>query len=264
MDMPFATVNGVRTHYQLDGFESGSPLVLAGSLGTDLRMWEPLMPYLPPECRILRYDMRGHGQSDVPTPPYSMGALIRDVECLMEQLEMRDAVFVGLSTGGLIAQGLAAKRYDLVRALVLSGTAVKIGTPQMWQDRIDAVTKAGIGAIAGPILQRWFSRDSLASGDLGYWQDMLTGQADAGYAGVCAAIAGTDFLSPTSVLRLPTLGIAGSEDGATPPDLVRETISLIPGARFELMRRAGHLPFLEQPAAFGRLLCGFLNDIGHV
>ena len=83
------------------------------------------------------------------------------------------------------------------------------------------------------------------------------------YTGCCAAIAGTDFYTPTSGLRLPTLGIAGSEDGATPPDLVRETIDLIPGSSFSLMRKAGHLPCVEQPKDYAALLDTFLRKIGH-
>jgi 3-oxoadipate enol-lactonase len=85
----------------------------------------------------------------------------------------------------------------------------------------------------------------------------------AGYAGCSAAIAGTDFYTPTAALRLPALVIGGSEDGSTPPDLVRELADLIPGARFELIRGAGHLPCVERPEAFAALLNGFLKDIGH-
>ena len=82
--------------------------------------------------------------------------------------------------------------------------------------------------------------------------------------GCASAISGTDFFTPTSGLTLPTLVVAGSEDGATPPDLVRETADLIKGSRFELMRRVGHLPMVENPEGFADLLSIFLQDIGHV
>ena len=85
-----------------------------------------------------------------------------------------------------------------------------------------------------------------------------------GYAGCSTAIKGTDFYTPTSGLRLPTLGIAGSEDGATPPDLVRETVELIPGARMELLRRTGHLPCVEKPVEYAALLTDFMKETGHV
>ena len=93
---------------------------------------------------------------------------------------------------------------------------------------------------------------------------MLVRQSTEGYIGCCAAIAGSDFMASTSGLRLPTLAIAGSEDGSTPPDMVREMAGVIPGSRFELIRRAGHLPCVEQPQEYARLLTGFLEEIGHI
>jgi len=262
--MPFADLNGVTLHYREDGDPSGAPLVFANSLGTDLRLWDPILPHLPDGLRLIRYDKRGHGQSAVPPAPYSMGALVSDAEALLDHLGVRECVFVGLSIGGLIAQGLAVKRLDQIRAVVLSNTAAKIGTPPMWQNRIDAVRAGGIEALADAVMERWFSRDFLASDALPFWRDMLICQPDEGYIGCSAAISGTDFYTPTSGLRLPCLGIAGSEDGATPPDLVRETVDLVPGSRFELMRRVGHLPCVEAPAAYADLLTGFLRETGHI
>lgn len=257
-------LDDVTLHYREDGEPGGAPLVFANSLGTDLRVWDDVLPHLPGGLRIIRYDKRGHGQSSVPPAPYAMGALVRDAERLLDHLQVRDSVFVGLSIGGLIGQGLAVKRLDQVRAMVLSNTAARIGTKQMWQDRIDTVKAGGIEALADAVMERWFSRDFRASGNVAFWREMLTSQPAEGYAGCCAAIAGTDFYTPTSGLRLPVLGVAGSEDGATPPDLVRETVELVPGAKFHLMRRAGHLPCVEQPREYARLLTGFLQETGHI
>jgi 3-oxoadipate enol-lactonase len=113
-------------------------------------------------------------------------------------------------------------------------------------------------------MERWFSKAFRATPDHLLWRNMMARQPEDGYLGCCAAISGTDFYTPTSGLRLPTLGIAGSEDGSTPPDLVRETIDLVPGSRFELMRRAGHLPCVEQPQEYAAILSRFLADIGHI
>ncbi|MDA7428391.1 3-oxoadipate enol-lactonase [Primorskyibacter aestuariivivens] len=260
----YIEANGIGMHVALDGDPDGKPVVFANSLGTDLRLWDPILPHLPDGLRIIRYDKRGHGLSECPPGPYSMGALVRDAEALLDALNVRDAMFVGLSIGGMIAQGLAVKRLDQVRALVLSNTAAKIGTADMWQERIDAVKSGGIAALSDSIIERWFGRDFRARPDLALWQNMLERQPAEGYAGCCAAISGTDFYTPTSGLRLPCLGIAGSEDGSTPPDLVRETVDLIPGSRFDLIRRAGHIPCVEQPETFGRLLSAFLTETGHV
>lgn len=262
--MKLADLGDIRLHYRIDGPEDGAPVVFANSLGTDFRLWDPILPHLPDGLRILRYDKRGHGLSTCPKAPYSMGQLISDAEKLMEATGFREALFVGLSIGGMIAQGLAAKRLDLVRAVVLSNTGAKIGTRDMWSDRIQAVEESGIEALADPVMERWFSAEFRASTELELWRNMLVRQPDAGYAGCSAAISGTDFYSSTSDLRLPALGIAGSEDGSTPPDLVRETVDLIPGSRFHLIRKAGHLPCVEQPEEYAAALITFMREIGHI
>ena len=262
--MKIADLGDVRLHYRIDGPQNGPTVVFANSLGTDLRLWDPILPYLPNTLRLIRFDKRGHGLSSCPPAPYSMGTLVRDTERLLDRLEVRDCVFVGLSIGGMIAQGLAVKRLDMMRAMVLACTAAKIGQPKMWQERIDGVAKGGIEALADGIITRWFSRAFCKTPEVELWRNMLTRQENQGYMGCCAAISGTDFYRPTSGLRLPTLGIAGSEDGSTPPDLVRETVELIPGSRFHLIRRAGHLPCVEQPEEFARVLVEFLESIGHV
>ncbi|WP_425093698.1 3-oxoadipate enol-lactonase [Tropicimonas sp. S265A] len=258
------THDDVTIAYRDAGPRHGPTLVFANSLGTTVDLWAPILPLLPDTLRVIRYDMRGHGNSSVPQGAYPMGKLVGDAETLLDHLGVRDCAFVGLSIGGMVAQGLAVKRLDQVRTLVLSNTAAKIGQPKMWTDRIAAVTSGGLDAIVDGVMEKWFTRRFRDSPDIAPWRQMFLDTPVSGYTGCCAAIAGTDFYTPTSGLRLPTLGIAGNEDGSTPPDLVRETISLIPGARFELIRQAGHLPHVEQPKAYAALLTDFLEETGHV
>jgi 3-oxoadipate enol-lactonase len=262
--MHILELDDIRVNYRVDGDPDGAPVVFANSLGTDLRLWDAILPLLPDGLRIIRYDKRGHGLSTCPDAPYTMGALIRDAEQVLDHLEVKNCVFVGLSIGGMIAQGLAVKRLDLIRAMVLSNTAAKIGNPTMWDDRIAAVQSGGIEALADAVMERWFSADFRKTPELELWRNMLVRQPDQGYMGCSAAISGTDFYTTTASLRLPTLGIAGSEDGSTPPDLVRETVDLIPGSGFHLIRRAGHLPCVEQPVEYAQVLTDFLRKVGHV
>ena len=254
----------IRLFSTATGPANGPTIVFANSLGTTHALWDPILPHLPGGLRLIRYDKRGHGQSDVPDGPYSMGQLVADAEAVCDAHNVREAVFVGLSVGGMIAQGLATKRLDMIRALVLSNTAARIGTPALWNDRISSIRRDGIAPHGPGILDRWFGRDFRHSEAARPWAEMLTSTPVEGYCGTCAAISGTDFFTPTAALRLPTMGIAGSEDGATPPDLVRETVNLIPGSEFQLMRRAGHLPCVEQPEAYAALLTAFLRRIGHI
>lgn len=262
--MQIADVGNVRLHYRIDGDPSGPPVVFANSLGTDMRLWDPVLPFLPKGLKLVRYDKRGHGLSSAPRGPYAMGSLVGDAEGLLDFLNIRDCVFVGLSIGGMIAQGLAVKRLDLVRAMVLSNTAAKIGTKEMWAQRILAVETGGIEALSDSIMERWFSKAFRETPEISLWRNMLVRQPAGGYSGCSAAISGTDFYTPTSGLRLPTLGIAGSEDGSTPPDLVRETTELVPGSQFHLIRGAGHLPCVEKPREYATILTDFLRSTGHI
>ncbi len=264
--MQMVHLNGIDVHYALTGPDDGAPVVFANSLGTDFRLWDQLMPLLPEGLKILRYDMRGHGLTSAPESDYFMGDLVGDAAALMDHLGLKNAVFVGLSIGGMIAQGLAAERMDLVRAMVLSNTATKIGTVSMWQDRIATVRKGGVAALEKSILERWFSRKYHRTHpvELAGWRAMLCRTPIDGYAGCSAAVSQTDLYENTARLTLPTLGIAGTEDGSTPPDLVRETVDLVKGSKFKLIRGAGHLPCVEKPAEFAQALTEFLKEVGHV
>ncbi|WP_120500864.1 alpha/beta fold hydrolase [Roseovarius sp. EL26] len=259
----FETPDGSLS-YSETGPKDAPALILAHPLGFDQQVWDGIRPLLPEGLRVIAYDCRGHGASDCPAPPYSMGALVRDAEGLLDHLEIRDCVFLGSGVGGLVAQGLAVKRLELIRALVLCGTAAKIGLPAHWQVRIDQVEEDGIDAIATAVLTRSFSRKFMASCDLQHWHQTLLGQNPQGYIGCAQAISGTDFYTPTSGLRLPTLGMVGSDDRITPPDLMRETVDLVPGSQFHLIRGSGHLPYVEQPAECANIVTGFLDSVGHI
>jgi len=257
--MPIAQLDGIDLHYDLTGPEDGLPLVLSNSLGCTLEMWDPILPHLPDGLRVLRYDRRGHGRSGVQHAPYSMGQLVRDTEQLLDHLALGPCVFLGLSIGGMVAQGLAVKRPDLIRALILSNTAARIATAEIWQDRAATARAKGLEALADATMERWFTVQFRATPQFAPWRAMFCATPLEGWIGCAQAIAGTDFYSTTATLRLPTLGIAGDRDGSTPPDLVRETIELIPDAEFTLLRPAGHLPQVEQPAEYAALIADFLT-----
>jgi 3-oxoadipate enol-lactonase len=162
----------------------------------------------------------------------------------------------------MIAQGLAALRPDLVERLVLSDTAHKIGNEELWNARIDAVTKGGIASISDQIMERWFTpayRDP-DNADFAGYTAMLTRTSIDGYAGTCAALRDADLTESTRALKVPVLCVVGDQDGSTPPDLVRSTAALIDGARFEIIKDAGHLPCIEQPTETAAMIRDFLQS----
>ncbi|CAM3150595.1 3-oxoadipate enol-lactonase [Paracoccus aminovorans] len=245
-------------HYRIDGPE-GAPIVLfANSLGTDLRLWDALIPLLPSGLRYLRYDKQGHGLSDL-----GAGDRIEDhaadAIALIETVAGGPVIFVGLSIGGLIAQAVASRRPDLLRALVLSNTAARLGTAESWQQRIDAIRAGGLASIAAGIMDRWFGPAFRATPELALWRNMLARSPAEGYVAACTALSQADQTQATAALRLPALVIAGDSDGASPADVVRATAALIPGADFRIIPGAGHLPCIEQPAAYAAILTPFLE-----
>lgn len=262
--MNVAQANGVALHWREDGDPAGRPVVFANSLGTDLRLWDALIERLPKDLRLIRFDKRGHGLSDCPKGPYAISDLTADCAALMDYLGVKGAVFVGLSIGGMIGQALASARPDLVQALVLSNTAAKMGDSAMWHERITTVESAGLDAIAAPILSRWFGQAFLQSEALSLWRNMLTRTPRQGYVGCCHALAAADLSDTTAALTLPVLGIAGAEDGASPPDLVRATVDMIDGATCQVIQGAGHLPCVEAPDEYAALISRFLKETANV
>ena len=261
--MAFTRVNGVVLHHELRGPETAPAVVFSNSLGTDFRIWDEVADALARDYRILLYDQRGHGLSDATPAPYAMTDHVEDLSALMDHVGIERAVVVGLSVGGLIAQGLAATHADKVRALVLCDTAHKIGNDELWNARIDMVTRDGIGAMADAIMERWFTPAyrSPDNADFAGYTNMLTRTTVDGYAGTCAAIRDADLTESTRALKVPVLCLVGDQDGATPPELVRSTAELIDGARFEIIEGAGHIPCVEQPTATIRLISEFLGGL---
>jgi len=259
--MAFARVNGVVLHHEVRGPETAPVLVFSNSLGTDFRIWDEVIARLGDGYRVVLYDKRGHGLSEATPAPYRLDDHVGDLSALLDHLGVTRAAVVGLSVGGMIAQGLAAKRPGLVSKLVLMDTAHKIGTPEMWNARIDTVTSKGIGAMSEAIMERWFTpayRRADNADFIGYTA-MLTRTTVDGYAGTCAALRDADLTQSTAALEMPMMCIVGDQDGSTPPDLVRSTADLVDGARFEIIADAGHLPCIEKPDETARLLQDFLG-----
>lgn len=262
--MAFARANGIVLHFQVQGRADGPTIVFLNSLGSDLHIWQEIVPAFSDRYRIILYDKRGHGLSDAPPAPYTIDDHADDLLALLDHLGVKSATLVGLSVGGIIAQRLAVRAPERVEALVLCDTAAKIGTSEMWNERIGAVESAGIGSIADRILERWFTpsfRETRVEEYTG-WKNMLVRTPAHGYAGTCASIRDADLTPEAEKIVAPTLCVVGDQDGSTPPDLVRHTAGLIPGARFEIIRDAGHIPSIEQPAALIDLVDRHLQETG--
>jgi 3-oxoadipate enol-lactonase len=250
----------VRLYHRFDGPENGPVLVLSNSLGTALEMWDPQMPVLTGRFRVLRYDTRGHGRSDVPAKDYSIAELGNDVLALLDQTGVGRACFCGLSMGGMIGMWLGINAPDRVDRLVLCNTSAQmIGTPELWQQRITIARTKGMTALTESVIERWFTpefraRDPQAVDKV---RKMLLATPGAGYAACCAAIRDQDQLDQISAIRAPTLVITGSRDPATPPDHGRAIAGRIRGARVVELE-AAHLSNIEAGQRFNSAVFEFL------
>jgi 3-oxoadipate enol-lactonase len=259
--MPFGLYNHQVLHFRDENPDKDRTFVFVNALGTDLTIWDDVVADYAGAFRILRYDLRGQGLSDAPPAPYSIDYHVADLAALLEAHEIHDAIVVGMSVGGMIALALADAHPELVRLLVLCDTAHKIGTPEMWSARIEAVRANGLGSIADAVLERWLSAEfrQAHAVDLAGYRNMLTRNPAEGYIGTCATLRDTNLTATALRLTQPTLCLVGEADGATPPALVQSLSALIPNAGFNTIPNAGHLPCIEQPGLLSSRIESFVR-----
>jgi len=257
--MPFAQLPDVRLHYRIDGDEASPPLLLSNSLGTSFEMWEPQVAALAARFRVVRYDTRGHGKSEVTPGPYSISQLAGDALGLLDRLSIARTHFCGLSMGGAIGMWLGIDAPDRIDRLVLANTAAKIGTADMWNARIDAVRRGGMASIAPAVFARFFTPQALAHPTPPIAQLRATFEAMSGdgYAACCAAVRDMDLRQALGRIHAPTLVIAGADDLATPPVDGHFAAEHIHGARYVELP-AAHLSNVQAAPAFTRALVNFL------
>jgi 3-oxoadipate enol-lactonase len=258
--MPIAQFSDVRIHYEVDGDAGAPPLMLSNSLGTSLEMWQPQMTALAGRFRVIRYDSRGHGQSQVTPGPYSIAQLANDALGLLDELAIPRAHFCGLSMGGMVGMWIGINAPQRVDRLVLANTAAKIGTAEMWNARIDAVRKGGTASIASAVLARWFTSALLDTPTpmIAQMRSTFERTSADGYAASCAAVRDMDQRHLLGRIHAPALVIAGTEDFATPADDGRYAADHIPNSRYVELQ-AAHLSNIQAAPAFTQALMQFLT-----
>jgi 3-oxoadipate enol-lactonase len=272
--MSFSEGRGAVHFYWLDGrgvstSRARTPLVFVNALGTDHRIWEPLVDALPPALRerpLLRYDLRGQGLSGLGAEPRSVRTLSDDLAFLLDELDLAPAVVCGLSLGGLVAQSLAATAPEKVAALCLCATGLDIGAPELWTERIAVVRSRGLGALTEASLERWFTpafrraQPALVRG----YQTLLERSSNEGYLASLEVLRDTDLSAQAARIHAPALVLAGEADIATPPVRVQRLVKALPDARYLCLPGAGHFLPIEQPEAVAAALASFLEEVGVV
>ncbi|MGX4735047.1 3-oxoadipate enol-lactonase [Kitasatospora griseola] len=256
------TGDGVRLAHRFDGDESKPVLLLSNSIGTDLHMWDGQVPALTEHFRVLRYDARGHGASDVPSGPYSLDRLGRDAVELLDALGLQRVHVLGLSLGGIVAQWLAIHVPERVDRLVLSNTAAHLGPASRWDRPIAELLEApDMRATAETFLRNWFPAAMLEEGDEtveGFRRTLLATRRE-GVAGSWAAVRDFDLRRTAALIASPTLVIAGEHDTVTSAAHGEELAATVPGARFTVLPTV-HLANVERPAEFLDAVVAFLRE----
>ena len=191
-----ADIRGVTINYEVSGNENGPWLTFSNSLATNLGMWDEQEAALSNDFRILRYDKRGHGKSAPVEGPYSFDDLIDDIVGLWDRLGIEESYFVGLSIGGMTAQGLSLRHADRVAATVMANTTAHCsdGFHAAFDQRVAAVADGGMEAVVESTIERWFSERYRASGAarLEDVRTMIRTTSVAGYTGCARAIQGLE------------------------------------------------------------------------
>jgi 3-oxoadipate enol-lactonase len=253
-------VADVRLRYRFDGPAQAPVLVMLNSLGCLLSMWDRQIPALTQRFRVLRFDTRGHGQSSIGTAPYTIDRVGRDVVDLLDALAIDRAHFCGLSMGGMVGMWLGIHAPHRAHRIALCNTAAKIGTPERWNARIEAIRAGGMAAVVDAIIKIWFTegflaREPAAVAEIRQQLDHANAQ---GYVAACAAIRDMDQREAIAAIKLPTLVIAGTHDGSTPPAEGRFIAERITGARYVELD-AAHLSNIEAAAPFNAALVEFFE-----
>ncbi|HEY1274399.1 MAG TPA: 3-oxoadipate enol-lactonase [Thermoleophilaceae bacterium] len=242
----------VDLHHEIAGPEDAPVLVLAGSLGTNLGMWDEQAEPLAERFRVLRYDQRGHGRSPVPPGPYAIADLAGDLIALMDRLGIERASFCGLSIGGMTGMWLGVHEPGRFERLVLCCTAPQLPPASQWAERAALVRAEGLGPVVDAGLERWFTP---ALGEsrpyvLERFRAMMLATPPEGYAACCEAIGSHDMREEVGAITAPTLVIGGDGDPVAPPETTRALAAAIPGATAVVLEEARHLANAEQPDAF--------------
>ncbi|MCY4288530.1 MAG: alpha/beta fold hydrolase [Aestuariivita sp.] len=254
--------SGITLNTEIDGQKCGPWIILSNSLGANLQMWTPQIATLARKYRVLRYDTRGHGDSDSPLGPYSLEELTRDVVDLMDYHQIEQAAFMGLSLGGMTGLNLALNRHDRITRLVCANARADAPSfyKDMWIERIAIVRNAGLAGVVANSLKTWFTDAWLYHNpeESSRIREMILGNDAEGYIACCQAIRHLDLLPRLCELSIPVLYVVGDEDVVAPTSVMEKMASETLGSELIEIAAAAHISNLCQPAEFNAAISGFL------
>lgn len=252
-------VNGINIACRWDGNAKGPVVMMAHAMGTNLKLWDQQISALADRYHILRYDWRGHGSTDAPKGPYTLTQFVEDAVGLMDAFALKDVHWVGISTGGMIGQGVAIHHGARLKSLTLCNTVSKANTAYRdWvAERQAVVIKSGMVPVWDMTRHLWFTDDFVAEESDEYCavRDEFIKTPVEGYLGGTSAVAELAFRDDLHRIKVPTRIIAAGDDPVTPVDpQSTEIFERIDGATLEVIKGQRHFSNVEVPQTFNKLL----------
>jgi 3-oxoadipate enol-lactonase len=258
-------VGDIDIAYRWDGAADGPVVMMAHAMGTSHRLWDHQVPALEDKYRLLRYDWRGHGGTDAPPEPYSLDQFERDAVGLMDALELPTVHWVGISTGGMIGQGLAINHAARIATLTLCNTTSQ-SNPwyRDWVAERQVVAKCdGMAPVWDMTKRMWFTDSFVDAGGSAYdaVRDVFIKTKVPGYLGGMSAVADLAYRDHLNHISCPTRIIGAGDDPATPIEQSHAIRDRIPGASLEVIDGQRHFSNVEVPDQFNEILLRGLEQM---
>lgn len=237
-------------------------LLFSNSLMTDLTIWDEQVAAFATRYNILRYDQRGHGGTAVPPDDCTFDMLADDVTALMDRWDLRTAIVVGVSMGGVTAMRMLARHPERVAGAAIcdAGAVTPPDGREAWEERMAVAREGGMQALVEPTIQRWFAPGRVQSDAANRVRSMIAGTPFDGFVRAARALQDFDLRASLAAFPVPVLTLAGSEDGGT-PRAMRAFSQQIPQAEFVLIEGAGHLPNIDRADEFNQQLSRHLERV---
>ncbi|WP_376877943.1 alpha/beta fold hydrolase [Albirhodobacter sp. R86504] len=251
----------------VSGREDAPALLLMNSFGATQAMWDLQMPLLEAHYRVIRFDARGHGKSPTPPSPYTFDELVADAIGVLDRYDAKTASVMGVSMGGMTALGMALRSPDrITRAVCCAARAdAPEGFVQNWHNRMGILAEGGIEAVWNATAGMWLGdhQRGLHPEYEAALRDGFLQTTDEGYRGGAHALIGLDYLQHLGAMTVPVLFVAGAQDAAAPPEVMRAMAQACPGSEFTIVPEAKHILNVDRPSDFEVAITDFLKLEAH-
>ena len=245
--------NGITINCVIEGPEGAPWVTMSHALANNLSLWDDLAGALKDRYRVLRFDNRGHGDSEVVPGPYSFPMLLDDAVGLLDAVGVDATHWIGLSIGGMVGYGLGIHFPERIKSIIAcdSRPDAPPDYAAYFQSRIDKAKDGGMDNVVESTIERWFTPQTRAAQPpvLDRVRAMIRGTDPVGHAGCCEALKTLAYGPELHKITVPTLLLGGAQDKGAPPEALAEAAAKIAKGEHLVIPNAGHITPLENPDA---------------